>query len=240
MDPTASRFRSRTPTSTSATRSTARSRNSVSAEIRPYAERQEESLRAAGARGGLARVAAGRRGAPFLRRDSHGPRSGRARVVDGFGLAHEAPNLGILGTSADPSSGGHNPTLTLQARARAPAARTRCVKVRAPGPLRGGLGGGLRLRRCVRRERERGRRRNREDERRCAALALHGDPSGGCSMGGVRSPYRTGLSGRDPPFTTPSGAPCGRRAAAPLRRQGDRYEVFCGQTPTCSLVAVRS
>jgi choline dehydrogenase-like flavoprotein len=38
-------------------------------------------------------------------------------VVDGFGFAHEAPNLGVLGTSVYPSSGGHNPTLTLQALA---------------------------------------------------------------------------------------------------------------------------
>jgi len=38
-------------------------------------------------------------------------------VVDRFGFAHEVPNLGILGTSVFPTTGGHNPTLTLQALA---------------------------------------------------------------------------------------------------------------------------
>jgi gluconate 2-dehydrogenase alpha chain len=38
-------------------------------------------------------------------------------VVDRFGFSHEAPNLGILGTSTFPTTGGHNPTLTLQALA---------------------------------------------------------------------------------------------------------------------------
>jgi gluconate 2-dehydrogenase alpha chain len=38
-------------------------------------------------------------------------------VVDRYGFAHEAPNLGVVGTSVFPSSGGHNPTLTLQALA---------------------------------------------------------------------------------------------------------------------------
>jgi gluconate 2-dehydrogenase alpha chain len=38
-------------------------------------------------------------------------------VVDSFGFAHEVPNLGILGTSTFPTTGGHNPTLTLQALA---------------------------------------------------------------------------------------------------------------------------
>ena len=44
-------------------------------------------------------------------------------VVDGFGFAHEAPNLGILGASTFPSMGGHNPTLTVQALARRSALR---------------------------------------------------------------------------------------------------------------------
>jgi gluconate 2-dehydrogenase alpha chain len=39
-------------------------------------------------------------------------------VVDGFGFAHEVPNLGILGASTFPTLGGHNPTLTVQALAR--------------------------------------------------------------------------------------------------------------------------
>ncbi len=38
-------------------------------------------------------------------------------VVDRFGFVHDVPNLGVLGTSVFPSSGGHNPTLTLQALA---------------------------------------------------------------------------------------------------------------------------
>jgi gluconate 2-dehydrogenase alpha chain len=36
-------------------------------------------------------------------------------VVDGFGFAHEVPNLGVLGASTFPTAGGHNPTLTVQA-----------------------------------------------------------------------------------------------------------------------------
>ena len=36
-------------------------------------------------------------------------------VVDGFGFAHESPNLGVIGASVFPTAGGHNPTLTLQA-----------------------------------------------------------------------------------------------------------------------------
>jgi gluconate 2-dehydrogenase alpha chain len=36
-------------------------------------------------------------------------------VVDRFGFSHEVPNLGILGTSTFVTTGGHNPTLTLQA-----------------------------------------------------------------------------------------------------------------------------
>jgi gluconate 2-dehydrogenase alpha chain len=38
-------------------------------------------------------------------------------VVDRDGFVHDAPNLGVLGTSVYPASGGHNPTLTLQALA---------------------------------------------------------------------------------------------------------------------------
>jgi gluconate 2-dehydrogenase alpha chain len=44
-------------------------------------------------------------------------------VVDGFGFAHESPNLGVLGASVFPTMGGHNPTLTLQALARRSARR---------------------------------------------------------------------------------------------------------------------
>jgi gluconate 2-dehydrogenase alpha chain len=36
-------------------------------------------------------------------------------VVDGYGFAHECPNLGVIGASTFPTAGGHNPTLTLQA-----------------------------------------------------------------------------------------------------------------------------
>jgi gluconate 2-dehydrogenase alpha chain len=38
-------------------------------------------------------------------------------VVDGWGLSHEVPNLGMLGASTFPSAAGHNPTLTVQAQA---------------------------------------------------------------------------------------------------------------------------
>ena len=36
-------------------------------------------------------------------------------VVDGWGLAHDTPNLGMLGASVFPTVGGSNPTLTVQA-----------------------------------------------------------------------------------------------------------------------------
>ena len=38
-------------------------------------------------------------------------------VVDRFGLAHEIPNLALVGSCTFPTTGGHNPTLTLQALA---------------------------------------------------------------------------------------------------------------------------
>jgi len=38
-------------------------------------------------------------------------------VVDAYGFSHEAPNLGVLGTSTFPTTGGANPTLTVQALA---------------------------------------------------------------------------------------------------------------------------
>lgn len=44
-------------------------------------------------------------------------------VCDSFGFAHEVPNLAVLGTSLFPTTGGHNPTLTLQALARRTARR---------------------------------------------------------------------------------------------------------------------
>jgi gluconate 2-dehydrogenase alpha chain len=49
-------------------------------------------------------------------------------VVDRFGFAHEVPNLGVLGTSTFPTTGGHNPTLSAQAlawRTAAHVTRTR-------------------------------------------------------------------------------------------------------------------
>jgi gluconate 2-dehydrogenase alpha chain len=38
-------------------------------------------------------------------------------VVDRFGFAHDVPNLGVLGASTFPTTGGINPTLTVQALA---------------------------------------------------------------------------------------------------------------------------
>ncbi len=38
-------------------------------------------------------------------------------VVDRHGFSHEVPNLGVIGASTFPTTGGHNPTLTLQALA---------------------------------------------------------------------------------------------------------------------------
>ena len=38
-------------------------------------------------------------------------------VVDHRGFSHEVPNLGIIGASTFPTTGGHNPTLTVQALA---------------------------------------------------------------------------------------------------------------------------
>jgi choline dehydrogenase-like flavoprotein len=37
--------------------------------------------------------------------------------VNQWGFSHEAPNLGVLGTSVMGTSGAHNPTLTAQALA---------------------------------------------------------------------------------------------------------------------------
>ena len=41
----------------------------------------------------------------------------RTSVVDGFGMSHEVPNVGLLGASTFPTAGGGNPTLTVQATA---------------------------------------------------------------------------------------------------------------------------
>jgi gluconate 2-dehydrogenase alpha chain len=38
-------------------------------------------------------------------------------VVDGYGIAHEVPNLALVGASTFPTAGGVNPTLTVQATA---------------------------------------------------------------------------------------------------------------------------
>ena len=40
-----------------------------------------------------------------------------SNVVDKWGFAHEAPNLGVLGASTFPCAGGRNPTQTVYATA---------------------------------------------------------------------------------------------------------------------------
>ena len=80
-------------------------------------DRMEEWFRAAGAidviRGGLGTMG------PTTHAYG-GTRMGdnpETNVVDRWGFAHEAPNLGVLGASVMGTSGAHNPTLTAQALA---------------------------------------------------------------------------------------------------------------------------
>jgi gluconate 2-dehydrogenase alpha chain len=61
-------------------------------------------------------------GLDYIRLESRHPFGGTrmgpdpaSSVVDRFGFSHEVPNLGVLGASNFPTTGGHNPTLTLQA-----------------------------------------------------------------------------------------------------------------------------
>ena len=57
-----------------------------------------------------------------------------ASVVDGYGLVHDTPNVGVLGASTFPTVGGSNPTLTVQATAWRTAQRI----VDAWGEIAGG------------------------------------------------------------------------------------------------------
>jgi gluconate 2-dehydrogenase alpha chain len=79
-----------------------------------YAEKIQEWLRAAGATQTWP--------APTFLVDPRHPAGGtrmgddpETSVVDGFGLSHEVPNVGVLGASVFPTTGGVNPTLTVQA-----------------------------------------------------------------------------------------------------------------------------
>jgi gluconate 2-dehydrogenase alpha chain len=79
-------------------------------------ERLTEWLRAAGA--GETWTAAGE--SIELRTAYGGARMGddaASSVVDRFGFTHGVGNLGVIGASTFPTTGGHNPTLTLQALA---------------------------------------------------------------------------------------------------------------------------
>ncbi len=79
-------------------------------------EKLEAWLREAGA----SRTWTSRGDSIELRTGYGGTRMGddpEASVVDRFGFAHGIPNLALLGTCTFPTSGGHNPTLTLQALA---------------------------------------------------------------------------------------------------------------------------
>lgn len=79
-------------------------------------ERMTEWLRAAGAQ----RTWQAREPAIEARHCYGGTRMGddpASSVLDAHGFAHEVPNLAVLGASAFPTTGGHNPTLTVQALA---------------------------------------------------------------------------------------------------------------------------
>ncbi len=60
---------------------------------------------------------ADRRGAPLLRRHPHGRRPGASRSSTPTASLTRCRTSAILGTSVFPTTGGHNPTLTLQALA---------------------------------------------------------------------------------------------------------------------------
>jgi gluconate 2-dehydrogenase alpha chain len=83
-----------------------------------FAQKKMEGwFRAAGA----VRVVRGRVITPGLSTHAYGGTrmgaSPETNVVDGWGFAHEVPNLGILGASVMGTSGARNPTLTVQALA---------------------------------------------------------------------------------------------------------------------------
>jgi gluconate 2-dehydrogenase alpha chain len=81
------------------------------------ATKSEQWLREAGATETWSSVA----GADHLSLHAYGgTRMGddpASSVVDRWCFAHEVPNLGVLGASCMPTSGSHNPALTVQALA---------------------------------------------------------------------------------------------------------------------------
>jgi len=97
-------------------RVTMRVRGNERAGARFLAERMTEWLREAGAQ----RTWQAREPAVEARHCYGGTRMGHdpaSSVLDAHGFAHEVPNLAVLGASAFPTTGGHNPTLTVQALA---------------------------------------------------------------------------------------------------------------------------
>ena len=114
-----------------------RARERAARRARSCAERQDEWLRAAGATEVWHAPRPVRRGAALLRRHAHGRRSRRPRSSTASASRTRRPTSACSATSVFPTSGGHNPTLTLQALASADgAAAGRRAGTASPPPRR--------------------------------------------------------------------------------------------------------